>query len=129
MTIEAPLVVDDLTVAYRDKRVLQDVDLEIPPGKLVAIIGPNGAGKSTLIKAVLDLVPRVAGSVRVFGRPYREGRKLVAYVPQRNTVDWDFPTDALDVVTMALRPFGLAATPWAGGTRPRAAVARAGRHG
>jgi manganese/zinc/iron transport system ATP- binding protein len=95
-----PLHVHDLTVAYRDKRVLEDVDLTIPPGKLVAIIGPNGAGKSTLIKAVLDLVPKVAGTVEVFGRPYREQRRLVAYVPQRNTVDWDFPTDALDVVMM-----------------------------
>jgi manganese/zinc/iron transport system ATP- binding protein len=95
-----PLHIHDLTVAYRDKRVLNDVDLTIPPGKLVAIIGPNGAGKSTLIKAVLDLVPRVAGTVEIFGRPYREQRRLVAYVPQRNSVDWDFPTDALDVVTM-----------------------------
>jgi manganese/zinc/iron transport system ATP- binding protein len=66
----------------------------------VAIIGPNGAGKSTLIKAILDLVPRVAGTIRVFGRPYAEARRLVGYVPQRNSVDWDFPTDALDVVTM-----------------------------
>ena len=95
-----PLHVHDLTVAYRDKRVLEDVDLTIPTGKLVAIIGPNGAGKSTLIKAVLDLVPRVAGTVEIFGKPYQEQRRLVAYVPQRNTVDWDFPTDALDVVTM-----------------------------
>jgi manganese/zinc/iron transport system ATP- binding protein len=95
-----PLHIHDLTVAYRDKRVLEDVDLTIPPGKLVAIIGPNGAGKSTLIKAVLDLVPKVAGTVEVFGKPYREQRHLVAYVPQRSTVDWDFPTDALDVVMM-----------------------------
>jgi manganese/zinc/iron transport system ATP- binding protein len=99
-SVADPLHVHDLTVAYRDKRVLEDVDLTIPPGKLVAIIGPNGAGKSTLIKAVLDLVPRVAGTVEIFGRPYQEQRRLVAYVPQRNTVDWDFPTDALDVVTM-----------------------------
>lgn len=97
---EIPLTVADLTVAYRDKRVLQDVDLVIPHGKLVAIIGPNGAGKSTLIKAVLDLVPRVAGTVRVFGKSYRDARSLVGYVPQRNSVDWEFPTDALDVVTM-----------------------------
>ena len=97
---EIPLTVADLTVAYRDKRVLQDVDLVIPHGKLVAIIGPNGAGKSTLIKAVLDLVPRVAGTVTVFGKSYRDARSLVGYVPQRNSVDWDFPTDALDVVTM-----------------------------
>jgi manganese/zinc/iron transport system ATP- binding protein len=95
-----PLHIHDLTVAYREKRVLEDVDLTIPAGRLVAIIGPNGAGKSTLLKAVLDLVPRVAGTVEIFRRPYREQRRLVAYVPQRNTVDWEFPTDALDVVTM-----------------------------
>lgn len=96
----APVEINDLTVAYRDKPVLQDVDLTIPEGKLAAIIGPNGAGKSTLIKAVMGLVPLVAGSVRIYGRPYAEQRRLVGYVPQRNSVDWDFPTTALDVVMM-----------------------------
>jgi len=95
-----PLHVHDLTVAHRDKRVLEDVDLTIPAGRLVAIIGPNGAGKSTLLRAVLDLVPRVSGTVEIFRRRYREQRRLVAYVPQRNSVDWEFPTDALDVVMM-----------------------------
>lgn len=95
-----PLTVNDLTVAYRDKPVVQDVDLAIPNGRLVAVIGPNGAGKSTLLKAVLGLIPAAAGTVKVFGKPYREQRNLVGYVPQRATVDWDFPTDALDVVTM-----------------------------
>lgn len=97
----APAVeVSDLTVAYRDKPALWDIDLTIPTGRLAAIIGPNGAGKSTLIKTVLGLVPAAAGTVSIFGRPYREQRRLVGYVPQRNTVDWDFPTDALDVVMM-----------------------------
>jgi manganese/zinc/iron transport system ATP- binding protein len=96
----APLAVRDLTVAYRDKPVLWDVDLTLPRGMLTAIIGPNGAGKTTLIKAAIDLVPALAGTVEIFGRPYREQRRLVGYVPQRTSVDWDFPTDALDVVLM-----------------------------
>ncbi|HLL51713.1 MAG TPA: metal ABC transporter ATP-binding protein [Thermomicrobiales bacterium] len=90
----------DLTVAYRDTPVLWDVDLDIPPGTLTAIIGPNGAGKSTLIKAAMGLVPIAAGSVQIFGQPYDEQRNLVGYVPQRGSVDWDFPTNALDVVMM-----------------------------
>ena len=92
--------VEDLTVAYRDKPVLWDVDVTVPRGVLMAIVGPNGAGKTTLIKAVLGLVRPAAGQVLVYGRPYEEQRRLVAYVPQRGTVDWDFPTSVLDVVTM-----------------------------
>ena len=94
------LEIEDLTVAYRDAPALWDVDVTVPTGKLAAIIGPNGAGKSTLIKAALGLVPRAAGSVRFFGDTYKDVRKRVAYVPQRNSVDWNFPTNALDVVTM-----------------------------
>lgn len=92
--------VNDLTVAYQDKPVLWDIDLEVPRGKLMGIIGPNGAGKSTLIKAVLGLVRPAAGSVLIHGRPLREARRLTAYVPQRGSVDWDFPTSVLDVVMM-----------------------------
>ena len=94
------LRVEDLTVAYGERPALWDVDLEVPAGTLMAIVGPNGAGKTTLIRAVLGLLKPAAGSVRVFGRPYDEQRRLVAYVPQRGSVDWDFPTDVLDVVTM-----------------------------
>jgi manganese/zinc/iron transport system ATP- binding protein len=90
----------DLTVAYRDTPVLWDIDLDIPAGTLTAIIGPNGAGKTTMIKAAMGLVPIAAGSVSIFGHPYAEQRRLVGYVPQRGSVDWDFPTDALDVVMM-----------------------------
>jgi manganese/zinc/iron transport system ATP- binding protein len=92
--------VNDLTVAYGEKPVLWDVDLLVPTGVLMAIVGPNGAGKSTLIKAVLGLVDSAAGQVLVHGRPYDEQRREVAYVPQRGTVDWDFPTSVLDVVMM-----------------------------
>lgn len=97
---EAPLSVHDLTVAYHRKPVVWDVDLEIPPGRLVAIVGPNGAGKSTFLKACLDLIPRASGEVRFFGRPYRQQRAEVAYVPQRESVDWDFPVTVEDVVAM-----------------------------
>ncbi|KAB2953385.1 metal ABC transporter ATP-binding protein [Heliorestis acidaminivorans] len=96
------LDVSDLTVAYKEKPVLWDIDLTVPPAVLLAVIGPNGAGKTTLIKSILGLIPTVAGSVRIYGRPYKEQRKQVAYVPQRGTVDWDFPTSVLDVVTMGL---------------------------
>ncbi|QGG48392.1 ABC transporter family protein [Heliorestis convoluta] len=96
------LDVNDLTVAYKEKPVLWDIDLTVPPAVLLAVIGPNGAGKTTLIKSILGLIPTVAGRVRIYGRPYKEQRKQVAYVPQRGTVDWDFPTSVLDVVTMGL---------------------------
>ena len=92
--------VTDLTVAYREKPVLWDVDLEVPAGVLMAIVGPNGAGKTTLIKAILGLVRAAAGQVLIYGEPYGEQRRLVGYVPQRESVDWDFPTSVLDVVIM-----------------------------
>jgi manganese/zinc/iron transport system ATP- binding protein len=94
--------VHDLTVAYRTQPVLWDVDLAFPEGQLIAIVGPNGAGKSTLLKAILGLVQPITGWVEVFGAPYRQRRSWVGYVPQRESVDWDFPTSALDVVTMGM---------------------------
>ena len=97
---DAPLSIHDMTVAYHRKPVLWDVDLDVPEGKLIAIVGPNGAGKSTLIKAALDLIPRASGRVLVYGKTYRKNRSRVGYVPQRESVDWDFPVSALDVVTM-----------------------------
>ena len=99
-TDKLAIEVNDLTVAYREQPVLWDVDLAVPEGVLMAIVGPNGAGKTTMIKAILGLIPIAAGEVLVHGRPYREQRRLVAYVPQRGTVDWDFPTSVLDVVMM-----------------------------
>ena len=92
--------VTDLTIAYRDKPVLWDVDMEVPAGILMAIIGPNGAGKTTMIKSILGLIKPAAGQVLVYGKPYVEQRHLVGYVPQRGSVDWDFPTSVLDVVMM-----------------------------
>ncbi|HEV2529914.1 MAG TPA: metal ABC transporter ATP-binding protein [Thermomicrobiales bacterium] len=95
-----PITVRDLIVAYRSTPVLWDIHLDVRPGRLTAIVGPNGAGKSTLLKAILGLVPISSGRVEIFGQPYREARKRVAYVPQRSSVDWDFPTTAIDVVMM-----------------------------
>lgn len=94
------LEVSDLTVAYRDKPVLWDIDLEVPEGTLMAIVGPNGAGKTTLMKAILALIHPAAGRVLIYGKPYSQQRRLVGYVPQRGSVDWDFPTTVLDVVMM-----------------------------
>lgn len=90
----------DLTIAYGDKPVLWDIDLSVPAGHLMAIVGPNGAGKTTLIKSILGLLKPAAGRVLIFDRPYIDQRKRVGYVPQRGTVDWDFPTSVLDVVMM-----------------------------
>lgn len=96
------LQINDLTVSYHSKPALWDVDLIIPEGVMAAIIGPNGAGKSTLIKAALDLIPRAGGDARFFGQTYQQARKRIGYVPQRGSVDWDFPTSVLDVVQMGL---------------------------
>ena len=92
--------INDLTVAYDDKPVLWDIDLDIKKGTLMAIVGPNGAGKSTLIKAMLNLIKPITGCISFFGSSYKKERSKIAYVPQRGSVDWDFPTTALDVVEM-----------------------------
>ncbi len=99
---EQALHVEDLTVTYGANPVLWDIDLNIPPGVMCAIVGPNGAGKSTLIKAALGLVRPAAGHVRFLGRPIGQMRGQIGYVPQRHSVDWDFPTTARDVVEMGL---------------------------
>jgi manganese/zinc/iron transport system ATP- binding protein len=92
--------VHSLTVTYGHKPVLWDIDVSIPSGRLVAIVGPNGAGKSTLLKAVLRLIPSASGFVRALDQDVSAVRKQIAYVPQRETVDWDFPVSVLDVVEM-----------------------------
>ncbi|MDR6226370.1 metal ABC transporter ATP-binding protein [Desmospora profundinema] len=95
-----PLLVRDLSIAYHRKLVLRDIQFRVPEGNLVGIVGPNGAGKSTLIKGILGILPLTSGEVKIYGKPYREQRSIVGYVPQRESVDWDFPTNALDVVLM-----------------------------
>ncbi|GMW03836.1 MAG: ABC transporter ATP-binding protein [Candidatus Hydrogenedentota bacterium] len=99
-TAPPPIEVHDLTVAYHHRPVLWDIDLHFPEGKLVAVVGPNGAGKSTLIKAVMGLVPLASGHVSIYGKPAKQGKTSIAYVPQRGSVDWDFPTTVMDVVLM-----------------------------
>ncbi|MGY4688396.1 metal ABC transporter ATP-binding protein [Salibacterium sp. K-3] len=94
------LDVQNITVAYQESAVLENAAFSVPKGKLVGIVGPNGAGKSTLLKAVLDLVPKLHGRAVFFGEDLKTVRSSIGYVPQRGEVDWDFPTDALDVVTM-----------------------------
>ena len=104
----APLAVRGLTVSYGQKPALFAVDATIPKGSMTAIIGPNGAGKSTLLKAVLGLLRPLSGEVTVFGEPLNQSRHRVPYVPQRASVDWEFPTTVLDVVLIGLsRELGL----------------------
>jgi len=97
---DVPLEIHDMTVAYHKKPVLWGIDLAVPRGKLIGIVGPNGAGKSTLIKSIMGLQPLSSGWVKIFGKPYRENLKRVGYVPQRESVDWDFPVNVMDVVLM-----------------------------
>ncbi|HSI65113.1 MAG TPA: metal ABC transporter ATP-binding protein [Candidatus Saccharimonadia bacterium] len=94
------LELHDVTVSYQKKPVLYGVDLQIPEGSLVGLIGPNGAGKSTLIRAVMGLLPLTSGWVKTFGQPFKDSRRRVGYVPQREEVDWDFPVNVMDVVLM-----------------------------
>jgi len=94
------LEITGLSAAYQRKPVLSNATFGVEEGQLVGIVGPNGAGKSTLIKAALGLIPSLSGEVRVYGKPYKQQRRLIGYVPQRESVDWDFPTHALDVVMM-----------------------------
>ena len=99
---EAALAVRGLTVSYGEKPAVFSVDATFRAGAMTAIVGPNGAGKSTLLKAALGIVPRLSGEVSVFGQPLADARDRVAYVPQRASVDWDFPTTVQDVVEMGL---------------------------
>ncbi len=102
--VDWAIEVEDMTVAYDERPVLWDVDLEVPKGSLTAIVGPNGAGKSTLIKAMLNLLTRVSGTVKFYIDGHlattKDDLKRIAYVPQSGSVDWDFPTTVLDVVMM-----------------------------
>jgi len=95
-----PLEIHDLTVAYHGKPALWGIDLTVPAGKLIGIVGPNGAGKTTLIKAIMGLVPISSGWIKVFGQPFKKNVRRVGYVPQRESVDWDFPVSVMDVVLM-----------------------------
>jgi len=97
---ELPLQVRNLTVSFAARSIIRSVSFSLTAGSLTGIIGPNGAGKSTLLRAILDLIPRDAGSVKIFGQNIKNNRRRIAYVPQKQTVDWDFPVTVLDVVLM-----------------------------
>lgn len=94
--------VDTLSASYQKNKVLNNVNFKVEEGTITAIVGPNGAGKSTLIKTMLELHPKLTGSVHFWNSPFKTAKKKIGYVPQRGSVDWDFPTNALDVVTMGL---------------------------
>jgi len=96
------LKVQDLHASYRKNKVLHNVSFNVEQGSLTSIVGPNGAGKSTLLKVMLELHPKLSGNVSFFGSSLSQTKTRVGYVPQRGSVDWDFPTDALDVVMMGL---------------------------
>lgn len=99
--VENPILeIHDLTVSYDQNPVLWNVDLSLPVGKLIGILGPNGAGKSTLIKAIMGLITPTSGYVKVFDKPLNDVRARISYVPQRESVDWNFPASVLDVVMM-----------------------------
>lgn len=101
VNVEDPVLeIHDLTVTYSRKPVLWGVDLTLPKGALVGVIGPNGAGKSTLIKAIMEIVPLSSGWVELLGQPIEQVRNRVSYVPQKESVDWDFPASVRDVVVM-----------------------------
>lgn len=102
------LAVSGLTASYGETPAVFSVDARFPAHSMSAIIGPNGAGKSTFLKAALGIIPRLSGEVAVFGEPIENARDRIAYVPQRASVDWDFPTTVIDVVLMGLyRELGL----------------------
>lgn len=129
--MNAPILdVHDVTVAYHRKPVLWDIDVTLDEPCLAGIIGPNGSGKSTLLKAILGLVPLASGRVTAFGVPVAQARKRIGYVPQRNSVDWDFPVSVSDVVLMGtygalgwFRRPGRAERAWAGECLERVGLA------
>ncbi|MFF0828160.1 metal ABC transporter ATP-binding protein [Brevibacillus sp. NPDC003359] len=102
--MESAIAVRDLHVSYFGNEVVQDVSFDVEVGSMVGIIGPNGAGKSTLIKALLELIPRDKGNVRIFGKETNEFRKKIAYVPQRSMIDWTFPITVMDTVLIGTYP-------------------------
>ena len=98
------LLLRDVTIAYGRRVVLSHVDADIPRSEVVSIVGPNGSGKSTLLKAIAGLIPLAGGEITLFDAPIGTMRAHVAYVPQREEVDWTFPVTVRDVVMMGRYP-------------------------
>lgn len=94
--------VEHLTVAYNKRPVLWDIDVELPAGKLIAIVGPNGAGKSSFMQAMLNIIPRISGNIAFFEKELEDFRKKISYMPQAKYIDWDFPINVLELVTMGV---------------------------
>lgn len=99
-----PIDIDGLSVSYDRKRALANIYLSIPKGSLVGVVGPNGAGKSTLFKSILGLIDVNAGQVKIFGEDVSKNRIRMAYVPQKDGVDWTFPATVTDIVLMGRYP-------------------------
>ncbi|MCX5924702.1 MAG: ABC transporter ATP-binding protein [Candidatus Dependentiae bacterium] len=99
-SVVSAVSVKNVTVMYQDTVALHSVSVEVPVGSLLAIIGPNGAGKTTFMKSILGLLQPIAGTISIFGSTLNQQRNKVAYVPQRMSVDWDFPINVYDVVMM-----------------------------
>ncbi len=96
--------IHDMSVVYNKKPVLWDIDIHFPQGQLIGILGPNGVGKSTLLKAMMNIVPKSSGYVKFFGQPLEKMRKHISYIPQRQSVDWEFPANVYDIVMMGRYP-------------------------
>jgi len=95
---EKTISVEGLSVSYERKRVLYNIYLELEAGNIYGVVGPNGAGKSTLFKSILELIDISSGEITVFGKDVNEVRKRLAYVPQKDEVDWNFPATVRDIV-------------------------------
>lgn len=102
--MEPAVSVQNLHVSYHGNEAIRNMSFSIQPCNLVGIIGPNGAGKSTLLKSLLGLIPKDRGAIKIFGQPIKETRKKIAYVPQRNDINWDFPITVLDTVLLGTYP-------------------------
>ena len=105
MQKEYAIEIDGLSVNYGKKRVLTNIHMDLPKGQIYGVIGPNGAGKSTLFKSILGLIEFSSGTIKVFGKDIDSNRKKIAYLPQKDEIDWQFPATVIDIVLMGRYPF------------------------
>ena len=102
---ESEIDINNLSVTLSGNLILDSISVSVEKGMLTGLIGPNGAGKSTLLKAILGLIPVNQGTITFFGKPLNEIRKEIAFVPQRQEIDWDFPATVEEIVLMGRFPF------------------------